>query len=265
MLRSLKELFGYDIQAVDGEIGNVADFYFDESEWETRYLVINTGPWILGDKVLIAPVALGKPTWSEERLPVNLSREQIMESPSVSTALPISKQQQIALHEYYRWPAYWTSATPFSTSPVSTAASLSLKDALPEDPQRKVVERMMEENASLRSAKEVIGYTVMGEDGKLGQVDDMILDDETWKLVYLVLDTSKPLQKGKQTLIAIPWAKWISYKDREVRIDLTRQIIEDSPPYDPETPITRSFEEVLYDYHGRPYLQAEHNTAPQKN
>ena len=247
MLRSLKELFGYDIQAADGEIGNVDDFYFDESEWETRYLVINTGPWILGDKVLVSPVALGKPNWAEENFPVNLTRKQILESPNVNSALPISKQQQIALHEYYRWPAYWIPSTPFSTSRVSAVAPS----------KKEVVERMMQENATLRSAKEVIGYTVNGEDGKLGQVDDIILDDETWKLVYLVLDTSTILQQGKQTLIAIPWTQWISHQDHEVRLDLNQQIIEDGPPYDPETPITRSFEEVLYDYHGRPYLKKE--------
>jgi sporulation protein YlmC with PRC-barrel domain len=57
MLRSLKELFGYDIQADDGEIGKVHDFYFDEEEWTTRYLVVDTGPWFLGEKVLIAPSA----------------------------------------------------------------------------------------------------------------------------------------------------------------------------------------------------------------
>jgi hypothetical protein len=108
----------------------------------------------------------------------------------------------------------------------------------------------------------VIGYTVNGEDGKLGQVDDIILDDGTWRLLYLVLDTSTKLLKGKKTLIAISWIKWITYKDREVQLELRQQIIEDSPSFDPETPITRSFEEVLYDYHGRPYLRTEKSATP---
>jgi sporulation protein YlmC with PRC-barrel domain len=262
MLRSLKELYGYDIQADDGEIGKVHDFYFDEEEWTTRYLVVDTGPWFLGEKVLIAPSALGKPNWASENFPVNLSRQQIQDSPNVNTALPISKQQQIALHEYFRWPHYWTSATPFAKPAMPFAGNTSRNNVRPQDPKKEVLEHMMQENSKLRSAKEVIGYTVNGEDGKLGRVDDIIIDDGTWRLLYLVLDTSTKLLNGKKTLIAIAWIKWITYKDREVQLELRQQMIENSPPFDPETPITRSFEEVLYDYHGRPYLRTEKNATP---
>jgi sporulation protein YlmC with PRC-barrel domain len=142
------------------------------------------------------------------------------------------------------------------------AGNISRNNVRPQDPKKEVLERMMQENATLRSAKEVLGYTVNGEDGKLGQVDDIILDDETWRLVYLVLDTSTLLTKGKKTLIAIPWIQWITYEDREVQLELRQRIIEQSPPYDPETPITRSFEEVLYDYHGRPYIRTDKNAVP---
>jgi sporulation protein YlmC with PRC-barrel domain len=262
MLRSLKELFGYDIQAADGEIGKVNDFYFNEKEWTTRYLVIDTGPWFLGDKVLVVPSALGKPNWAAESFPVDLTREQIKESPNVNTALPISKQKQIALHEYFRWPSYWNTAAPISTSALPSVTPTFKNDTPEKDHKRKVFEHMMQQNATLRSAKEVIGYRVKGEDGGLGRVDDIILDDETWKLVYLVLDTSSILQNGKKTLIAIPWIKWISYKGQEVQLELRQQIITESPPYDPETPITRSYEEVIYDYHGRPYIKTEKNATP---
>jgi sporulation protein YlmC with PRC-barrel domain len=257
MLRSLKELFGYDIQAADGEIGSVHDFYFDEAGWITRYLVVDTGPWFLGEKVLIAPSALGKPDWVAENFPVKMTRQNIQDSPSVDTALPISKQQQIQMHEYFRWPAYWTSTTPFHSSTLPIVARFNQRDMQQDKIKKEVLARMRQENDTLRSAKEVIGYTVSGKDDDLGKVDDIILDDESWRLVYLVLDTSTLLLKGKKTLIAIPWIKWISYKGREVQLELGQQIIEDSPPYDPETPITQSFEEVLYDYHGRPYLKKE--------
>lgn len=263
MFRSLSELFGYTLQAKDGEIGQVHDFYFDDEEaWVARYLVINTGRWIFGRKVLISPAALGQPNWAGESLPVDLTREQIKESPDMNTALPISRQQQIALHEHYRWPPYWNLATPFSTSTVSGTAAM-LKIETPKDNEKKkFVERMMQQNATLRSAQEVFGYAVRGDDGDLGQIDDIILDDKTWKFVYVVLDTSTWLSKGKKTLIAIPWIKWISYNDQEIQLELSQQIIADSPPYNPETPINHSYEEVLYDYHGRPYLWK--NTAPER-
>jgi sporulation protein YlmC with PRC-barrel domain len=261
MFRSLKELLGYDIQAADGDIGKVHDFYFDEAGWITRYLVIDTGPWFLGEKVLIPPSALSKPNWVTKDFPVNLTRQKIEDSPSIETALPISKQQQFLMHEYFRWPAYWSATSSFNSPSLPVVPRYDQREMPKNDVRKEVIEKMIKQNNTLRSAREVIGYAVKGREQKLGQVDDIILDDETWKLVYLVLDTSTVLSKGKQTLIALPWINWISYKGREVRLELDQQIIEDSPPYDPETPITHSVEEVLYDYHGRPYLKKEKATA----
>jgi sporulation protein YlmC with PRC-barrel domain len=255
MFRSLSELFGYNIQAKDGEIGRVHDFYFDdEGEWRPRYLVIDTGPWILGRKVLIAPEALGQPNWADQSFPVDLTQDQIKASPDMDTALPISRRQQVALHKHYRWPAYWDAPAPFSASPVSNTAAKIKHETVQNDQEKEVVERLIQQDANLRSAKEVIGYAVKGTDGDLGQIDDIILDDQNWKLIYLVLDTSTWLSKGKKTLIAVHWIKWISHEDQELQLSLPQQAIEESPPFDPETPINRSYEEVLYDYHGKPYL-----------
>jgi sporulation protein YlmC with PRC-barrel domain len=257
MFRSLRDLFSYDIQATDGKIGKVRDLYFDEEEWETRYLVIDTGSWILGKEVLVIPDALGQPNWAKESLPVELTRKQVKESPDVSTVLPISRKHQIALHTYYNWRPYWAPVTPLSTSTMTTTATITQNEKRLQDEKKKAIERLFQHDSALRSAKEVIGYTTNGEDGELGQIDDIILDIETWKLVYFVLDTSSWLAKGKKTLIAISWINRISYHDQEVQLDLSQNIIEDSPPFDPNTPINRSFEEVLYDYHGRPYVWAE--------
>lgn len=260
MLRSIKELLGYDIQAYDGEIGSVHDFYFDEKEWNIRYLVVDTGPWILGEKVLLVPDALGTPNWTEEIFPVNLTRQQIQDSPNIKTALPISKQQQIAMHKYYRWPIFWSSAARFSTPVASTTAAKFDNNVKTQKSEKEVIERMMHQSSTLRSAEEIFGYSINGQDAELGQVDDIILDDDSWQIVYLVLDTSSLLIKGKKTLVAIPWINRISYKEREVQLELSQQIIKDSPEYDPGTPINRSFEEVLYDYHGKPYIRTKKNS-----
>ena len=81
MLRSLKELFGYSIRATDDVIGGVHDFLIDERERKVRYLVVDTGTWLPGRKVLIAPEALSKPDWASMTLPVNLTKEQVKYSP----------------------------------------------------------------------------------------------------------------------------------------------------------------------------------------
>lgn len=243
MLRSVKEIIGYDILAKDGEIGKVHDFYFDTEEWEIRYLVVDTGPWILGRKVLISPVALEQPVWIAQKFPVNLTREQVENSPDIDTEKPVSRQQQRAIHEYFRWPSYWQN--PFSSSPAAVTTMqnemVSVKEKLAEDT-----------DAHLRKAKEVIGYNVEGRDESIGKVDDFILDDENWVLRYLVLDAGSIMQE-KKVLIAPFWISWVRYDNKEVSIDLTKQMIEDSPAFDHNTPIQREYEEVLYDFYGRPY------------
>jgi hypothetical protein len=58
MKRSLKSLIGYTISATDGEIGKGKDFYFDDETWAIRYLILETGDWLFGRKVLISSQAL---------------------------------------------------------------------------------------------------------------------------------------------------------------------------------------------------------------
>ncbi|MEW5872483.1 MAG: PRC-barrel domain-containing protein [Chloroflexota bacterium] len=254
MLRSLKELYGYNILALDGEIGKVHDFYFDDEEWTVRYLVVDTGPWIFGRKVLVAPLALGRPDWIGHRFPVNLTREQVEDSPDIDTDRPVSRQQQQYLHEYFHWPMYWNlTGVPPTAPAVYPAVHDEARKA-----QAEAEPITQETDSHLRRAREVIGYQVEGRDERLGKVGDFILEDEGWILRYLVLDTDAWNtdawnMQAKKVLIAPFWIQSITYEDSQVQIDLTRQIIMDSPGFDPKTTINREYEEVLYDYHGRPY------------
>src|ERR1051326_3105996 len=107
MRRNLKELIAYSVQATDDKIGKVDDFYFDDERWTVRYMVVNTGHWLPGRKVLISPVSLLQPDWETKTFPVNLTKEQVRKSPDINTAKPVSRQQEAELHKYYAWPAYW--------------------------------------------------------------------------------------------------------------------------------------------------------------
>ena len=77
MLRSLKILLGETVVATDADIGKVHDFYFHDDTWIVRYLVVDTGHWLPGRKVLITPSALGKPDCDALTLPVALTRGQV--------------------------------------------------------------------------------------------------------------------------------------------------------------------------------------------
>lgn len=245
MLRSLNELLGYDLIAKDGQVGKVHNFLFNDEDWTIRYLVVDTGPWIFGRGVLISPNALLQPIWASKSFPVELTREQVKNSPDMDVAQPVSREYEQELYAYYNWPPYWgmNQAAP---GPVFHIPP-SLFTSKPPSPAEE------EQGAShLRSATEVIGYSVQATNGAVGKVKDLLLDDENWQLFYLVIDTDKQLGSDKQVLIALEWIKSINVATKAVSLDLTRHAIQDSPPFDPQAPVNRQYEEVLYDYHGRP-------------
>src|SRR5215813_6077518 len=112
MLRSLEELHGYTIRATDGDIGTVHAFFFDDTTWAVRYLVVDTGTWLPGRRVLISPVALGQPDWAGQFFPVQLTMEQVQNSPDIDADKLVSRQQESLLHTYYAWPTYWEGGSP---------------------------------------------------------------------------------------------------------------------------------------------------------
>ena len=92
MLLSLDDLKQYAIHATDGEVGRVKDFYFDDLGWTIRYLVVDTGSWLMGRQVLISPMAVGKPNWNYKTLPVDITQEMVKNSPDINTDKPLRRQ-----------------------------------------------------------------------------------------------------------------------------------------------------------------------------
>jgi hypothetical protein len=72
MLRTAKAMQADKVVATDGEIGHVDPFYFDDEEWAVRYLVVNTGGWLKGGRVLISPIAVRGTGWEQDRIDLNL-------------------------------------------------------------------------------------------------------------------------------------------------------------------------------------------------
>jgi len=236
MLRSLKELYGYTIRAVDGDIGKVDEFYFDDHRWTVRYLVADTGNWLVGRRVLLSTACLGWPDWEKRVFPVTLTKEQVENSPPIGVDEPVSRQMEKELHGYYGWRPYWS----------ITAASV----AVPVTTRRKE-EAMEEADPHLRSTREVIGYHIQANDGGIGHVDDFIAGGEDWVIRYMIVDTRNWLP-GRKVLVAPTWVKRVDWAKRDVYVDLSRETIENSPEFDPSAPVNREYELRLYDYYGRP-------------
>jgi hypothetical protein len=241
MLRSLNDLRKYSIRAKDGNLGTVHDFFFDDHEWIVRYLVVDTGNWLPGRKVLISPASIGTAHWSSRRLDLDLTQGQVKDSPPLAVDEPVSRQLETQLAQYYAWPVYWE---PHALGPVPVYAKATAKtqgDA-PEAPSG---------DPHLRSVKEVTRYRIAAKDGEVGHVEDFITEDETWTIRYIVVDTRNWLP-GKKVLVAPTWIEAVDWRDGKVFVVLSRETIKGSPEYDPSVPVNREYEARLYDYYGRP-------------
>ena len=106
-LRSTREVIGYHIQARDGEIGHVEDFVVDDEAWFIRYLVIDTRNWLPGRKVLVAPAWAEQVNWVERKVYVDLGRETIKSSPEFDPSMPVNREYEARLYDFYGRPYYW--------------------------------------------------------------------------------------------------------------------------------------------------------------
>ena len=241
MLRSVKSFKRFRLKATDGDIGHVHDMYFDDKAWTVRYLVAETGNWLSDKKVLISPASLHEPLWESHELAVSLSKEQIKNSPDISEDLPISKQKESELAEYYDWPVYW----PVGHTGVPPHIGVMKKTVgVPG-------EKEQGGDPNLRSFREVDGYDCHATDGDFGHVDDFIIEDTSWIIRYLVIKT-RIILPGKKVLLSPMWAEKIIWSERKIHLSMTKEAIEKSPEYNPKEAINRTFEEELYDYYGRP-------------
>lgn len=106
-LRSMREVHGYAVNATDGDIGKIDDFFFDETEWRIRYLLIDTGPWIFGKEVLISPEWAENVSWTERDVHVKVTREQVKESPEYNPQRTTDREHETMLYAHYGYPGYW--------------------------------------------------------------------------------------------------------------------------------------------------------------
>ena len=122
MLKLGSTLKGYAIEATDGEIGAIDDFLFDDRNWLVRWLVVETGSWLTGRKVLLLPAALGKADHDRRQLPVALTRAQVAASPELSEHEPVSTQLERHLYDYYNWQPILGDGT-FGENPIASRFS----------------------------------------------------------------------------------------------------------------------------------------------
>lgn len=244
MLRRLRNLESWNVNSSDGhDLGSIQDCYFDDEKWTVRYVVIKTGNWLTGRSVLISPWSVNRVQWETSRLQVDLTQEQIKGAPAADLARPISRQWEANFSSYYGVPYYWPGPAVWGVGPTPYAARTAPQTSPPRD--------YSPEEQHLRSAKEVAGYHVHVRDGEIGHVEDFLVDDESWTIRYVTVDTSNWIG-GRTVLFAPEWTEHIDWTAQRMHVDATRRDIESGPEYRPGVETDQRYREQLAESYRRP-------------
>lgn len=222
MEHNINSLLNNSIEATDGDIGEVKDFYFDDQTWSIRYLIVKTGGWLSGREVLIAPEAIVNNGWKNEFFPVNLTKEQIKNSPDIDTDKPVSRQQEIALYDHYAWEGYWLSGF-YPGGYLGVSVPFPVKNE--NEPEINENDKKAVAELHLRSTESINGYHIHALDGDIGHVNDFIIDDKTWQITFIVVDTHNWLG-GKKVLVPVMHVNKMEWGDSKIILDIKMSALE---------------------------------------
>ena len=252
MLRSMKDLHGFRIGATDRDIGTVKECYFDDVSYTVRYVVVDTGGWLGERKVLLSPIAFRAMDWEDKRIEAALTKAQVEKSPDIDTDKPVSRQHEILYYGYYGYTPYWDGSYLWGAYPYPYPGSRPVLSGADLERERRWNWDANDWNdPHLRSSREVTGYHIQATDGDIGHVEDLLVDDQSWKIRYMIVDTTN-WWPGKKVLVAPDWISEVNWAESKVHVQLGREKIRTSPEYDPSRPVERSYEARLYGHYARP-------------
>lgn len=241
MLRNASAIKGYAIAATDGRLGTVSDFLFDDASWLVRWLVVDTGKWLSGRKVLLPPSVLGHIDPNGNEFAVSLTMQQVKDSPDIDTERPVSRQIETNIYDFYGWSPYWGGTGLLmgghggygygygggAIEPLPSPGSMRRAEDIAAAQQN-------DDDPHLRSVEAVTGYHIHASDGEIGYVEDFLLQDTDWSIHNLVVDTTN-WWPGKKVLIAPRSIQEIDWTDNLVNLKIDREKVKNSPAYDAST------------------------------
>jgi sporulation protein YlmC with PRC-barrel domain len=258
MLCKATILIGSQVEAAGGAIGTVKDVYFDDASWKVRYLVVDTGSWLTGRKVLLAPAAVTNFSEVNRVLTTGLSREQVAQSPDVDSHRTVTRQEELNLHAHYGWIPYWETGyvwpSPFAfpvpnvgaipyervgTSPLAPGSSTAAGD---DTVRREIAARLQpqDEDARLGSFQELRAFGLRATDGDIGEVKDLFVNPEDWQITHLVADAKK-WWPGGDVVIDVSFVDAVVWEDDMVAVEMTKEQVKNSPPYDADAPFSDDY------------------------
>lgn len=241
MLRTLSSLYQYTLWTKDGELGKVNDVFFEDTAWDIRYLVVDLNRWLPGRRLLIPPSVSRRPQDDEGRIPIEMTRDSIRTAPPVTSDQPVSRQLEDQLHSFFGWQPYWSGEPEGGTvAPKAPEGDEMIgdrqSDSVPGDAPRG--------NPHLRSARDMVGYGVEALSGAVGVLSDLLIDDATWMVRYLVVDIG---QSGSSHLvvIAVDSVETVDWSQLSLFLDMRKVSVERAPSFEEAPVIPEALEHRL--------------------
>ncbi len=245
-------LKGYAIEANDGRIGTVKTFLFDDATWKIRWLVVDAGHWLTDRQLLIQPSAIGKPDYEMRLLPVDLTKAQVEASPDIRQDQPVTMQMENETHGYYGWnPGRGPDFYGAGLIGFGTDGGFETSSEIAERPRDSDTLQLGSEDGDphLRSMTALRGYHIHATDGSIGHVEDFMVDDASWAVSYLIVDT-RNWWPGAHVLMSPYAVRSIEWGDHEIRLNVSREQVKASPPWDPVEVVEQAYERRLHDHYG---------------
>ena len=206
MKHNISKLIGSSVEAKDGEIGIARNFLFDDRSWKVRYLLVDVGSWHKRREVILPIASVEQSDSMTHTIHVNCTREQVSQSPAMDTKKPVSRQQEIAMHEYYNVVDYWIDSGFDIDSSMLPGADYAAGPS--EDPH-------------LRSVVGLSNYAVWATDAGIGSLSGFIVDGLDWQIGFLDVNTGDWLH-NRSVLVPTSWVESISWASRKVKLHHTR-------------------------------------------
>jgi len=215
-----------EVWASDGRVGVVDDLYIEDGLGAIRYFVVDTGGWLMGQRVLVATSSVTGVAHISGRMSVALTRAQVQNGPAPESRLGLAPHGQHETADQYEWPHYHVPDVYEDRTMLGVFVW-----APPLDPVREPAP----EDApapTLRSVRELSGYHILATDGKIGHVDDFIIEQDDCRLRHLIVDTRNWLP-GRRVLVEPEMVTGIEFRRKTISVNVNRQGIRGAPEFDP--------------------------------
>ena len=226
MLIKAKQLIGCKVHATDGFIGEIKTLYFESSQWIVRYFALEGN----ARRFLIPATLFPMQNFSSSDLSLNLRKDQINNSPDIDLSQPLSRLSESTLASYYNIPSYWGPVTrEEEVLQVPSEGTMIISHVTGSDIAVGAAGELLvvEQAANLYSTDEIFGFEAQAIDGDIGPVEDVMIDDYSWEMRYLIVDSAR-LLPGRKVLLSPQWIDSVNETDRKIRVNVTKNTVKSS-------------------------------------